>query len=97
MNSPDDYIKVHVKVTGMVHGVGFRYWTLKHAQRLGLGGSVLNLPDGSVEVVFCGEDCSVEEMIQLCGRGPAYARVDNLAMLGRWSVAVCPEAFRILR
>ena len=37
-------------VNGRVQGVGFRWWTRRTADRLGIAGSVRNLPDGSVEV-----------------------------------------------
>lgn len=39
---------VLVHVTGRVQGVGFRYWTLEEAVRLGIKGWVRNEPDGSV-------------------------------------------------
>ncbi len=97
MNSTDDYIKVRVRATGRVQGVGFRFWTMKHAQCLGLGGAVSNMPDGSVEAVFCGVSGSVEEMILLCGRGSGYARVESLTILNREPASECPADFRILR
>ncbi|HLT61152.1 MAG TPA: acylphosphatase [Microlunatus sp.] len=41
---------VRVRVTGLVQGVGFRYRTAEQARRLGLTGSAVNRPDGSVEI-----------------------------------------------
>ena len=38
-------------VHGTVQGVGFRYWTWKHAEKLGLVGCARNLDDGTVEVI----------------------------------------------
>ena len=38
------------RVEGEVQGVAFRYHTSKEASRLGIKGTVRNLPDGSVEI-----------------------------------------------
>ncbi len=38
-------------VTGVVQGVGFRWWTKAQADDLGLAGSATNTSDGHVEVV----------------------------------------------
>lgn len=97
MNNTDGYISVCIRVTGRVQGVGFRYWTLRHAQNLGVGGRVSNVSDGSVEALFCGEINAVEEMIQLCSKGPAYCCVESLEIISRGPIAVCPVSFRILR
>ncbi len=97
MNNADDYIREHIRAEGRVQGVGFRFWTLKHAQRLGLGGEVFNMPDGSVEAVFCGGINTIEEMIQLCSKGPACCCVVNLETVSRVAIAMCPESFIILR
>jgi acylphosphatase len=65
-------------VTGLVQGVGFRWWTQRHAQRLDLRGSVRNLRDGSVEVRVSGPAESVGKLQDLLRRGPAGAQVDSL-------------------
>jgi acylphosphatase len=66
----------HVLIRGAVQGVGFRYWTRRAATARGLQGWVRNRRDGSVEAVFAGPEQAVTEMIGLCRRGPASARVD---------------------
>ena len=48
--SSSDDIRVHAVVAGLVQGVGFRYFTVMTAGKLGLGGWVRNCYDGSVEV-----------------------------------------------
>ncbi len=65
-------------VSGMVHGVLFRYHTRELAQRLGLRGWVRNTPDDRVEAVFEGEKEAVERMLEFCRRGPSGARVSNI-------------------
>ena len=61
-----------------MQGVGFRYQMRSRAQSLGLGGFVRNLPDGSVDAAFEGEDERVDSMVEWCSHGPAGAHVSNL-------------------
>lgn len=42
--------ELHAIAQGNVQGVGFRATVREHALKLGLKGSVCNLPDGSVEI-----------------------------------------------
>jgi acylphosphatase len=64
-----------VVVRGQVQGVGFRYWTRRTATARGLQGWVRNRRDGTVEAVFAGPEQAVADMVALCRRGPASARV----------------------
>lgn len=73
---------VHVRLTGRVQGVGFREWTRREAERLGLSGWVCNRRSGAVEAVFAGPPDRVATMIEACGTGPALARVERLEVLG---------------
>ncbi|NIR60559.1 MAG: acylphosphatase, partial [Gammaproteobacteria bacterium] len=50
------------RITGMVQGVGFRWWTRSQAEALGLRGTVRNCADGSVEVVAAGEVGALERL-----------------------------------
>lgn len=70
---------VRVRVTGRVQGVGFRYWTRREAERLGLRGWVRNEPDGTVAVLLAGEDEAVAAMLGLLRQGPPGAAVDGVA------------------
>jgi acylphosphatase len=49
-------------VSGLVQGVGFRYWALKRAQERDLVGFVKNLHDGRVEIVAEGSEESLDAM-----------------------------------
>ena len=73
-----DTLRAHVVIHGLVQGVFFRAGTRDEAIRLGVGGWVRNLPDGSVEAVFEGEKKKVEEIIGWSHRGPTGARVSSV-------------------
>ncbi len=73
-----DTLRAHVVIHGLVQGVFFRAGTRDEATRLGVGGWVRNLPDGSVEAVFEGEKKKVEEIIGWSHRGPTGARVSSV-------------------
>lgn len=70
--------RVRVRARGRVQGVFFRAETRARAQSLGVAGWVANLPDGSVEAVFEGDQELVESMVGWCRRGPDGSRVDEL-------------------
>ncbi|WP_312393151.1 acylphosphatase [Mixta calida] len=66
-------------VYGRVQGVGFRYSTQAQAQQLGLTGYARNLDDGSVEVLACGDNAQLEQLLAwLKAGGPRSARVDRV-------------------
>jgi len=69
---------VRIIVTGRVQGVGFRYFTVRCANDLGLCGWVRNLPDGSVETAIQGQGEKIEKMIGLLKQGPGAANVSGL-------------------
>ena len=62
--------RAHVRITGSVQGVGFRYATRSEANALGLNGWVRNLDTGEVEAVFEGAQEAVDEMVEWCREGP---------------------------
>ncbi len=66
---------VHVIIAGRVQGVGFRYWLSRETEGRGLSGWARNLPDGRVEAVFAGPVAEVDDMLQACWSGPAFAAV----------------------
>ena len=68
-----------------MQGVGFRYFLMREAQRLGLTGWVRNRDDGTVEFVAEGSRADLERLKQAAERGPRMARVDRVE--DRWSPA----------
>ncbi len=70
--------RAHVRIYGKVQGVWFRANTKRMADELNIKGWVRNVPDGSVEAVFEGNDEDVEKIIEWCHTGPERARVDRV-------------------
>ena len=74
-------ITKHLIISGRVQGVGFRYFTKKSAESLGVSGWVKNLRSGDVEAVLQGSSESVDEMMNRLEAGPTTARVDEIKEL----------------
>ena len=70
--------ELHLKISGQVQGVSFRYQTQIQAQKLGLTGWIKNAPDGIVELVAQGDKASLEGFIKWCKTGPEYASVSHI-------------------
>jgi len=68
----------HLHITGRVQGVGFRFYTQRKAQELGVAGWVRNCRDGSVEAIVQGEPGAVDTMIAWARRGPPSAQVTGV-------------------
>lgn len=66
------------RVRGIVQGVAFRASTRYQANLLELGGYAKNLPDGSVEVVVCGDSDKIERLREWLWKGPPHARVEEV-------------------
>jgi len=65
-------------VIGRVQGVGFRYSAIREARRLGINGTVSNLPDGTVEVMAEGDADRLARFASWLRRGPPGAHVRDL-------------------
>lgn len=66
-------------VSGMVQGVGFRFFAQRSATRLGITGYVKNLPDGRVEVYAIGQAPQLEALRNELQRGPRSASISEVA------------------
>jgi acylphosphatase len=66
---------VHLTITGLVQGVGYRAWLADTARVHGLAGWTRNRRDGSVEAVLSGSDETVNAVIDACHQGPQSAAV----------------------
>ncbi len=69
---------VILNISGVVQNVGFRFYTHRKANELGVKGFVKNMPDGSVYAEAEGEPTVIEAFIDYCKKGPNWARVSDL-------------------
>jgi acylphosphatase len=65
-------------ISGIVQGVGFRYFTQDEAERLRLPGYVRNLRDGRVEVYAIGSQENLARLRTILERGPRGAMVQHV-------------------
>ena len=79
------------QVEGRVQGVWFRESTRRQADQLGLCGYAINCPDGSVEVLACGEAESIKVLAEWLQRGPPMAEVKTVSPVP--FEGVCPGGF----
>ncbi len=70
--------RVNVTVTGDVQGVFFRSFIRQNALDLGVNGYVRNEGKAKVEAVFEGKDKDVDDLVKLCKKGPAGAKIKNV-------------------
>ena len=63
---------------GRVQGVFYRASTKEKADTLGLSGWVRNLPNGDVEILACGSQEKVDQLIKWCWDGPPASQVTHV-------------------
>jgi acylphosphatase len=69
---------VHVIISGMVQGVGFRWFVERIAKNLKLSGLVRNLPDGTVETLAEGDGGALNAFVDQLWIGPVNSRVTDV-------------------
>ena len=70
--------RLHLIVSGRVHGVGFRYSAYDEARDLGLAGWVRNLPGGEVEILAEGRRENLVVFEAWAHLGPPSAHVTDV-------------------
>jgi acylphosphatase len=65
-------------ISGLVQGVGFRFFTQRVSARHQVVGYVKNLEDGRVEALAEGDETSVLEFQKELITGPTYSRVEDV-------------------
>ena len=67
--------RAKIIVSGLVQGVGFRYFLYNEAKALNLTGYVKNLYNGDVEAVVEGEENVIKQFYEKMQKGPRLAFV----------------------
>jgi acylphosphatase len=71
-------VRLDARVSGVVQAVGFRYWTVRKAEELGLTGTVRNNDDGTVGIVAEGPLPVVLELRRWLRSPEAPGRVEEV-------------------
>lgn len=71
-------VRAHLFISGIVQGVGYRYFAIRKANAYGIAGFAKNLIDGRVEVVAEGGRGLVEQFIEDLRIGPMSAHVTDI-------------------
>jgi acylphosphatase len=87
--TPGEMARLEARIKGRVHGVGFRYFVVTRAMRIGVTGFVANDQDGSVRVVAEGPRPDLDRLLDALYEGPASAIVEEvienwLPYTGHW-------------
>ncbi len=72
-----------ILVSGRVQMVGFRYFTVRQAEALGVKGYVRNLPGGGVEIEAEAAPEDLKKFIAAVSEGPSSARVEKADIQSR--------------
>ena len=65
-------------VSGLVQGVGYRYFAHRAAHQLGIAGYVKNLNDGRVEVYAIGAEEQLRALREELRQGPRHALIEKI-------------------
>ena len=79
-------------VSGRVQGVFFRASTREVAENLGVTGYAINLDNGDVEVLACGDDAALGKLRAWLQHGPRRAVVESVVEAD--AECLPPEGFR---
>lgn len=77
-----DLVRAEILVSGLVQGVGYRYFVIRNAESLGLKGYTQNLRSGEVYNVVEGEKYLIEDLIKQLHIGPFSSEVKAVNV--RW-------------
>ncbi len=86
---------VRVYIFGTVQGVFFRNFIKEQADKLEVNGYTRNKEDGSVEVWLEGDGGNVENMIEVCKKGPEHAIINRLDIVDETFQSL--KGFKVIR
>ncbi len=70
---------VEIIVAGRVQGVGFRFFTCEIARKLGVCGTVTNLPNGQVRITAAAEADVLHVFREHLRKGPPFSQIEDLS------------------
>ncbi|OGZ45410.1 MAG: hypothetical protein A3F26_01280 [Candidatus Ryanbacteria bacterium RIFCSPHIGHO2_12_FULL_47_12b] len=70
-------VRIRIRITGRVQGVGFRYFVRDAARKYYIKGLVKNNSDGSLEIDAESTRTNILSFIEEIKRGPAFSKVDQ--------------------
>lgn len=73
-----DKARLYCLISGLVQGVGYRFFCQRYAYRLNLTGYAKNLWDGKVEVVAEGDRDKLLQFLDHLKQGPSFAEVKKV-------------------
>lgn len=88
------YKSVRVWISGGVQHVGYREWTKKEADKLGLHGWVRNRKSGMIESLLYGRSMDVDALVKAMATGPEEANVIDVEVDDNVK-GICPSYFEI--
>lgn len=80
---------VRLYIKGVVQGIFFRIFIKENAEKNNVKGFVRNLDDGRIEIFLEGVINDVNNMIEICKKGPKHSQIKN--------VEIKPENFQSLK
>jgi acylphosphatase len=86
-----------VLLSGKVQGVSFRFHAYEMATKLRITGWVRNNTDGRVEMILCGLQKDVDEMIKWARKGPPLAKIEKMEVTDQPELPKQDEPFFIRR
>jgi acylphosphatase len=70
--------KLVADVSGIVQGVGFRFFVQQTAVQLGIDATADNMNDGTVHIVASGDEQRLLRLVELLRQGSRYSSVDHV-------------------
>jgi acylphosphatase len=76
--SNEELVSAHLLISGLVQGVGYRWFVMRKANEYGLKGYVRNLYTDDVEVEVEGNKGLIQEFIKELRLGPRSAHITDI-------------------
>jgi acylphosphatase len=92
-NSEAEVICRKYFVGGRVQGVFYRATAARYARELQVTGYAKNLPDGRVEVLACGPEAALEELLKRLWIGSSASKVTSVEVADATPAADLPTDF----